>query len=379
MSAGRTLLVLQDSPAFGGHELMFLKLLPAVLDDDYFDRVIVRMPASNQNFRERLGAVAAPRLIVRPWDFEKGRGEPYLAGFRHRYRAEVSEMVAREQPHATLLLQGRIENLAVPMLTIPPSRFVVSYIPMAHRLEEMGRSGTIGNQVRRRLYRRPDRFVVPSQAVARQLTRAGGRSPAVVVENVVDAAPARADCIRARIGVAQDRRIALFIGRFDSGQKGLDILIDAIRRSAPFLGDWTFLFVGEGPGRAEIETLGQATGAAAVDYRILPWAADPSPYFASSDILLMPSRFEGVPLVMLESMTHGLPMLTSDLDVFADYLPPENRADFASLDLADRLETLVRSDRATAYRRIARERVAGMSLQSSRRRFVHALQPELVH
>ena len=37
--------------------------------------------------------------------------------------------------------------------------------------------------------------------------------------------------------------------------------------------------------------------------------------------VLMPSRFEGVPLIMLEALGAGVPFIGSDIDIFASYLP----------------------------------------------------------
>ncbi|ARS26160.1 glycosyltransferase family 4 protein [Sphingomonas sp. KC8] len=365
--AGR-LLVLQDSPGFGGHEIMFLKLLPAVLDDAGFDEVVVRMPVANRALQDHLAGLRSPRLRIAPWKFAKRAGEPYFAGLRRGYRAAVRETMAQERPRATLLLQGRIENLAVPMLALPASQPVISYIPMAHSMKDMGRNAMVGDHVRRRLYRRPDRFIVPSHAVARQLVQAGARAQIVVVDNVVDRKHGDGAHIRQSLNLPPDRKVALFLGRFDNHQKGLDLLAAAIRRSAARLRDWTFLFAGDGPGKAAIATLANA-----IDARTLPWSDRSQDYLAASNVMLMPSRFEGVPLVMLEAMAQGLPILASDLDVFREYLPDANRACFRTVDLAARLDMLADPDRAADFGYQARARVADMQLERSRDRFVRAL------
>lgn len=365
------LLVLQDSPQFGGHEIMFLKLLPAVLGGA-FDEVVVRMPQTNRAFLDGLQRLGAARLRLQPWDFVKRVAEPYLADFRRRYAGAVRDLVEQERPSTILLLQGRIENLAVPMLAIPDEHFVVSYIPMAHSLAEMGRTGGLGDRIRRRLYRRPNRFVVPSPAVADQLTRVGARAPVVVVENVVDPPPMTRRRLRSELGLPPGRRIALFMGRFDTGQKGLDLLLDALKRGADRLDDWTFLFVGSGAGRSEIEAAHGLPGHP-LDIRILPWAERPYEILQASDILLMPSRFEGVPLVMLEAMTCGLPILASDLDVFRDYLPDTHRADYAAIDLPERLNALASVYMTAAFAEGARSRIASARLDRSRARFAAAL------
>ncbi len=372
----RSLLVIQDSLDFGGHEAMFLRFLPAVVESGAFDRIAMRFPAGNMRLADRLAPFASQRFEAKGWSFVKGRGEPYLAGFRRAYAGAVQRLIAEERPTTTLLLQGRIENCAVPTLAAPADQFLVSYVPMAHGMAELGRAAVPGDWVRRRLYRRPDRFIVPGRAVAGQIVAAGGRSPVAVVDNVVDPPPRPGrETARAALGLEQDARVALFLGRLDVRQKGLDTLADTIRRQAERLRGWTFLIVGGGEGAALCEQLRtDLDGRVAI--RTIPWTERPQDALAAADVLLMPSRWEGVPLVMLEAMTYGLPVLASDIDVFRDYLPDAHRIDFATADLADAMERLVEPDRVTAYRAIAARRLAEGGLAHSGERFVSALLPE---
>ncbi|WP_260928038.1 hypothetical protein [Novosphingobium sp. 9] len=217
----RSLLILQDSPDFGGHEEMFLRFLPAIVAQGGYERITMRHPAANGKLAARMAPFASSRFRVQGWRFAKQRAEPYLARFRADYAAAVRQVYDEVQPTTTLLLQGRIENCAVPLLAAPPESFVVSYVPMAHRMREMGRSGFPGDWVRRSLYRRPDRFIVPGRAVAEQVRAAGGRAPVVVADNVVTppARPSR-DAAREALGLARDARVALFLGRLETRQKG---------------------------------------------------------------------------------------------------------------------------------------------------------------
>jgi glycosyltransferase involved in cell wall biosynthesis len=88
----------------------------------------------------------------------------------------------------------------------------------------------------------------------------------------------------------------------------------------------------------------------------------------------MPSRWEGVPLVMLEAMTYGVPILASDIDVFRHYLPDANRIDFARDDLALAMERVIET--ADTYRTQTARRLVEMSLARSAERFVSGLDPQ---
>lgn len=369
----RALLILHDSADFGGHERMFLQFLPALLAEEAGLAVTFRFPAANHRLRAALQPYAG-RLRLAEWPFVKGRGEPYLHPLRWRYRAAIRRILAEDRPDTVLLVQGRIENLAVPMHAIPRPVRIVSYVPMAHRLADMGRAG-VGDPVRRPLYRRPDHFVVPSEAVAAQVRAAGGEAPVTVAHNVVTPPP-RSDRLSARraLGLGEEGRIALLPGRLDAAQKGIDRLLAAIARARPgSLDGWAFLFVGDGPARPRIERL---AAQAPERFRIVPWSDRPDLYLSAADALLMPSRWEGVPLTMLEAMRYGLPILASDIDVFRLYLPPAHRTDFERADLGEALARIVEPETVDAYARHAAGLLRTHTLESERRAFLRALVPE---
>ncbi|WP_380872509.1 hypothetical protein ACFB49_34400 [Sphingomonas sp. DBB INV C78] len=373
MSGGR-LLMLHDSPQFGGHELMLLNLLPGVIEAGHFDEIIACFPEGNRRLADGLAALGGP-IRLKPWNFEKRWAEPYLGYLRRDYARAARRIIAEEQPTSTLLVQGRIENLVVPMLAIPRDRFVVSYVPMAHRLADIGRNGWVGDTARRPLYRRPDRFIVPSRSVARQIVAAGGRGEAVVADNFVNVPP-RVDQSDARraLDLPEGRKIALFLGRLDVTQKGLDILADALRRNSAHLGDWLFLFVGDGEGRGTIDALAQDE-AGRLDIRTVPWTDKAHLYLAAADLLLMPSRWEGVPLVMLEAMACELPILASDIDVFREYLPAENCVDFTAADMPARMEWLAGPEGRACFARAVSGRGGESVRERARACFAAALVP----
>lgn len=372
----RSLLILHDSPDFGGHEAMFLRFFPALVASGGYDRIVVRHSRSNTLLAERLQPYLSDGIEVQPWPFAKRRAEPYLADFRRNYARAVRRLFAELQPTATLLLQGRVENCVVPLLAAPRGSFLISYIPMAHRMADLGRRAVPGDWVRRRLYRRPDRFIVPGSAVTGQVRAAGGDAPVVVADNVVAPPPPpdRGET-RAALGLDENARVALFLGRLDPGQKGLDILAASIRRDAARLSGWTFLFVGAGDGLADLARLSRDL-AGQVDIRCSSWSDSPYAILAAADLLLMPSRWEGVPLVMLEAMAYGVPILASEIDVFQHYLPQANRIDFASADLARAMTRAVSPPVVEQYRDRVGERLSRTDLQRSSALFVTALDPE---
>lgn len=71
------------------------------------------------------------------------------------------------------------------------------------------------------------------------------------------------------------------------------------------------MILGEGPLRADLEALAEGLGIA--DQVILPgFAIDPWPYYASADLFVLSSDVEGLPLVLVEALAAGLPIVSTD-------------------------------------------------------------------
>jgi glycosyltransferase involved in cell wall biosynthesis len=369
--------VLQDSPDFGGHERAFLTWLPALLDSPDIASLHFSVPAENHAFSAALAQFDHPKLSILETSFIKGPAEPFRAPLRFRYGRSVRAFVAASRCDLILMLQGRVENLATPMLWLPRDLEMVSYLPMAHLGWEMGRSraaARLTDWVKRAYYRRPQRIIVPSKAGAAQVKRAGSQSDVHVVPNV--ALPAPISCrdsaaARQALGLPLGTKIALYMGRFDIHQKGLDHLIGRLRQDKAEANDWLFLFVGQGPGATDIQKLLDENE---IKGKVVSWTDSPASYIAASDILLLPSRFEGVPLVMLEALQAGLPIIASDIDVFREFLPREAIFDFgADQRLIPALTRLTADEAVRAYRRHAAQITSTMNIPTSQDAFLRAL------
>ena len=100
------------------------------------------------------------------------------------------------------------------------------------------------------------------------------------------------------------KRRVLFVGRFDH-QKGFDLYLDVMRRLE---------------SQAEGIAAGNAIVGKKLDFvippnvRTLGWCSPDqvSALYYDADLILMPSRFEGLPMVALEAMRSGTPIFASD-------------------------------------------------------------------
>ena len=125
---------------------------------------------------------------------------------------------------------------------------------------------------------------------------------------------------------AADGRLRVaFVGRFDPPMKGLDWLAGVLRGGAPWTTACRWLFQGRGPGRRLLLELAAELGPARVELRDHRPIADA---LADSDVLLLVSRYEGLPLVVLEATALGWPVVASRSCNVAHLLPPASSFDF---------------------------------------------------
>ncbi len=161
-----------------------------------------------------------------------------------------------------------------------------------------------------------DRLVCVSQSVMeRHVARSGiPQRKYIVIPNGVDAASfgpdgARRDILRKEWGVAPEEPLFVFVGRLDR-QKGVDTLLAAISHLGARGTPARFLIVGQGPMRRIVQNF-IARGEGGRYCRLLRFVSDIRDVYHAADALVMPSRWEGWPLVLGEAMAAGLPAIVA--------------------------------------------------------------------
>jgi glycosyltransferase involved in cell wall biosynthesis len=132
-----------------------------------------------------------------------------------------------------------------------------------------------------------------------------GLPPLTTVVNAVGPAPPAAD--RSELGLEPGTRLVLAVGRL-AEQKNHALAIAAL----PQVPNATFAIAGEGPLRAELERLATETGVAD-RVRFLGIRTDARALMGAADVVVMPSRWEGLPLSALEALASGTPLVATDV------------------------------------------------------------------
>ncbi len=110
----------------------------------------------------------------------------------------------------------------------------------------------------------------------------------------------------------------IFVGRL-SEQKGILPLMKNVDRLLDSLPDHHMVLLGDGPLRTQIhDTLNKSANANRV--HLLGWRPQAVPWIAQSCALLLPSRYEGMPNVVLEAMSVGRPVVVFAVEGVAELL-----------------------------------------------------------
>ena len=154
-------------------------------------------------------------------------------------------------------------------------------------------------------------FVSPEE---REVAQTGGlwtRVPSSVIANGVETFDAnllarlRSET-RERLSVDDERIVVVTLSRFDYPKNMHEAY--AVAKALP---ECLFVWVGDGDDRGELER--NARSDKLENLRFLGRQDDPSPYLAAADIYLSTSRWEGLPLAVLEAMAMGRPVVASNV------------------------------------------------------------------
>jgi glycosyltransferase involved in cell wall biosynthesis len=159
------------------------------------------------------------------------------------------------------------------------------------------------------------RVITPSQRCADDLRCAGlpGSTIEVVGLGVAARPPVdkvAAQHIRARLLGKDGRLLVVTVARL-AHQKGIDVLVEVVRRACAQREDIRFVIVGDGPLRDDVR---RWIAQAGIDkFVVLAGHSErPDEFLAAADLFLLSSRWEGLPITIVEAFQAGLPVVATD-------------------------------------------------------------------
>jgi glycosyltransferase involved in cell wall biosynthesis len=163
----------------------------------------------------------------------------------------------------------------------------------------------------RRLIQDVDRFIFVS-AEARQTHLAAGvpKTKASLVRNGIVTPRVRPDRrqLRREFGLPVRAKVVFTAARM-TAQKGHCYLVEAAPQILDAVPNTYFLWAGDGPEEPALRRQIAALGIDPDHILFAGWRTDAHHLLAASDLFVLPSLFEGLPLVALEALSLGVPVV----------------------------------------------------------------------
>ncbi|HEU4928899.1 MAG TPA: glycosyltransferase family 4 protein, partial [Candidatus Krumholzibacteria bacterium] len=196
-------------------------------------------------------------------------------------------------------------------------RSLVQRVVVSYHAVPSGASANVARPYLRPLLRRMDGHIAVAEIQKRRLVEVEGlREENVrVIYNGVDtiafrsATPVERSVTRRALGLADDDVVLIAVGSLKP-IKGVDVLLHAMAplvRKQPRL---RLVVVGDGPDRSALESLARELSMAD-RVSFLGLRADVDVVLRAADALVLPSRTEALPTVLLEAMASGLPVVAT--------------------------------------------------------------------
>lgn len=223
---------------------------------------------------------------------------------RRLHRRRLTELLMRERPDVTVSLYPS-ESSFIPAIKDGSKKVLELHFNRFFRLQ-YGRKGLTGLIDRRRsrqderIARSFDSFVVLTEEDRRYW---GAMPNITTIANAALPMPLQSDCSAKRV---------IAVGRLDY-QKGFDRLVEAweIVKRDPAAEGWTLDIYGQGEWLGMLNDMIKEKGLVG-SARVHRPTDNIALEYSRSSVLAMTSHYEGFPMVMIEAMSAGLPVVTFD-------------------------------------------------------------------
>lgn len=288
-------------------------------------------------------------------DAARAEGLPVTALPRTRARYDLEVRAVRqllkqrdiELIHTHVMRSNLVGAVAARYARIPA-------VSTQHGFTATGGRGVLYTWLDLQLMRRCDAVFAVSRPVQQRLLERGCAEDRVhlVPNGFVATRHLSREAARAELGAPAAGPVLGFVGRL-SMEKGTDLLIEAASRT--LIGDLTTVIIGEGEERPSLESMALTRRGRFIFAGRVVDAARLLPAF---DAIVISSRSEGTPMVLLEAMAAGVPVAAFAVGGIPDALPSAAGLLVPPLDTAALAEGLARivADPAAAAQRAARAR-----------------------
>jgi glycosyltransferase involved in cell wall biosynthesis len=296
-----------------------------VLSKEY--AIFVVLSSFNSVFIEKLKDFN--NIIVYKIDYYSNRLQIIKNFFSFKCKSELWKFAKQINPDLCVAVQGTIDTSFL-MLNICKKNNIkcVSYIPMAHDLKKTSKHKFIGlvkDIIRVYYYLVPDIFITINEVIAEQIFTKSNNKNIFVVRNGIhfdNYTRYNKKACRKKHEIPEDAYVMGYIGRIELWHKGLDYYISFLYKYADRYPNIIFLFVGSGSKKAENDL--RKIVSLKKNIKHIPWTNNVSEIYSLIDCYIIPSRFEGCPITMIEALFFDVPVIASNIPEVACFLPNHN-------------------------------------------------------
>ncbi len=323
----RSILLVSDSEGWGGAEIALCTVAGALSRIGI--RVSLAVPPLPSSTRAAIAGLIPRAVTVLESEVPlRASGlQQLLPALRRQAAAAVEQIVRLSHPDAVLINLHILWAGAAILDALRP----VAALPVAGYLQ----LGKLPSQAGALMGRLRDlwipahlaRFDMLLAVAERQVGALRGVAGAVPIHTVYQAVAAteRADWpsreqARTRLGLGPKKLVGV-VGRVWFAHKGHDTIVRVADCLAQRGCDVEWVVVGDGP---DLPRLKERVRQARLDARFhfLGWRDRPTDLLPAFDVVAMPSRYEGLPLVAVEAMSARVPVVAFGVDGLADLLQP---------------------------------------------------------
>ena len=213
----------------------------------------------------------------------------------------------------------------------------IATVSTLHGSSRMGGLSHLFEWIQERALRRFDGVIAVSQPLMEELQERGVRKERLhLVPNAWNppTQPLSRTAARAELGLEEGDPVMGWIGRLIP-IKGCDVFVDALSRISHT--DWSAVIIGDGPEREGLVSRVAELGIAE-RVRFVGAVPEAARFLAAFDLFVLSSRSEGTPMVLLEAMGAGVPVVATRVGGIPDVLragvdgwlvPPEDPQELA--------------------------------------------------
>ncbi|BAY60719.1 group 1 glycosyl transferase [Calothrix brevissima NIES-22] len=255
----------------------------------------------------------------------------------------LQKLIQGINPDIVLVVQGNVEISAPGLIAAKKAGIkTLSFIPMATIISGKGIKASIRKDINKYIYSLPDKFITTSINAKYKLHLCQPNSDIAVVYYGPEINSLKIQdkkSARRHYGMSEDDYIFAIVGRIQFVHKAHDFLVQTFSDYRHKFKNIKLYIVGDGPDEAAIRQIVDLNNMSDI-VKFIPWDSDLSYLYSAIDMLVIPSWYEGLPLVMLEAMYYSIPIVASNVDGMAEVLPKEWL--FNCGNSADLVETILK-------------------------------------